>query len=133
MESFLDRGSWRRGLPRVRIERRARFAGSWVLLVTGGGPTPDKPLVTFAPPAEPDRVSQAMTLRVDDCNAAYEALKERGAEFLTPPYDSGGEVHVSSRPRRAPDRTERGELDGVPASEHRVLDGKVTGISGLSR
>ena len=28
-----------------------RFGGSWVLLVTGGGPTPDKPLVTFAPPA----------------------------------------------------------------------------------
>ena len=74
-----------------------RFSGSWVLLVTGGGPTPDKPQVTFAPPAEPDRVSHAMTLRVDDCNAAYEALKELGAEFLTPPYDWRGEVRCFLR------------------------------------
>ena len=25
--------------------------GTWLLLVTGGGPTADKPTVTFAPPA----------------------------------------------------------------------------------
>jgi catechol 2,3-dioxygenase-like lactoylglutathione lyase family enzyme len=74
-----------------------RFSGSWVLLVTGGEPTPDKPMVTFAPSAEPDRVSHAMTLRVDDCHVAYEALKERGAEFLTPPYDWGGEVRCFLR------------------------------------
>jgi catechol 2,3-dioxygenase-like lactoylglutathione lyase family enzyme len=74
-----------------------RFGVSWLLLVTGGEPTPDKPMVTFAPPAEPDRVSHAMTLRVDDCNAAYEALKKRGAEFLTPPYDWGAEVRCFLR------------------------------------
>lgn len=74
-----------------------RFAESWVLLVTGGEPTPDKPMVTFAPPAEPDRVSHAMTLRVDDCKAAYEALTKRGAAFLTPPYDRGGEVRCFLR------------------------------------
>lgn len=73
------------------------FCGSWVLLVTGGEPTPDKPMVTFAPPAPLDRVSHAMTLRVDDCNAAYEALKERGADFLTPPYDWDGEVRCFLR------------------------------------
>jgi catechol 2,3-dioxygenase-like lactoylglutathione lyase family enzyme len=73
------------------------FCGSWVLLVTGGEPTPDKPMVTFAPPAQLDRVSHAMTLRVDDCDAAYEALKERGADFLTPPYDWGGEVRCFLR------------------------------------
>lgn len=27
-----------------------RFLGNWLLLVTGGGPTEDKPTVTFAPP-----------------------------------------------------------------------------------
>jgi len=32
-----------------------RFLGTWLLLVTGGGPTADKPDVTFAPPADPDR------------------------------------------------------------------------------
>jgi catechol 2,3-dioxygenase-like lactoylglutathione lyase family enzyme len=30
------------------------FQGSWLLLVTGGGPTLDKPTVTFGPPADPD-------------------------------------------------------------------------------
>ena len=27
-----------------------RFAGTWLLLVSGGGPTADKPAVVFAPP-----------------------------------------------------------------------------------
>jgi catechol 2,3-dioxygenase-like lactoylglutathione lyase family enzyme len=41
-----------------------RAFGTWLLLVTGGGPTADKPTVTFEPPAEPDRVSHSMTIRV---------------------------------------------------------------------
>jgi catechol 2,3-dioxygenase-like lactoylglutathione lyase family enzyme len=68
------------------------FAGAWLLLVTGGGPTRDKPTVTFATPADPDAVSHAMTIRVPDGMAAYEALKERGAVFLTPPVTSAWEV-----------------------------------------
>ncbi|MCZ7433781.1 hypothetical protein [Streptomyces sp. WMMC1477] len=43
-----------------------RLAGTWLLLVTGGGPTPDKPGVFFAPPSDPARVSHAMTFRVED-------------------------------------------------------------------
>ena len=31
-----------------------RAFGTWLLLVTGGGPTDDKPTVTFAPPVDPD-------------------------------------------------------------------------------
>ena len=65
-----------------------RFAGTWLLLVSGGGPTGDKPTVVFAPPADVDRVSHAMTLRVADCQAAYEALRSRGAAFLTAPHNS---------------------------------------------
>src|SRR5215475_1068628 len=60
-----------------------RFAGTWLLLVTGGGPTADKPSVVFAPPPDPEQVSHAMTVRVADCRAAYEALRARGAVFLT--------------------------------------------------
>ncbi len=60
-----------------------RLAGSWLLLVSGGGPTADKPAVVFAPPRDADQVSHAMTLRVADCQAAYEALRSRGAAFLT--------------------------------------------------
>jgi catechol 2,3-dioxygenase-like lactoylglutathione lyase family enzyme len=68
------------------------FQGAWLLLVTGGGPTPDKPEVTFAPPAEPNRVSHAFTIRVPDCRAAYQVLRARGAGFLTPPLESGRET-----------------------------------------
>ena len=74
-----------------------QFQGAWLLLVTGGEPTKDKPTVTFAPPADPDAVSHAMTIRVGDCQAAYETLKSRGAEFLTPPVDWGGEIRCFFR------------------------------------
>src|SRR5689334_7023099 len=66
--------------------------GTWLHLVTGGGPTKDKPTVTFAPPLVPDTVRHELTIRVPDCRAAYETLKARGAVFLTPPVDWGGEI-----------------------------------------
>ena len=44
-----------------------RLAGTWLLLVSGGGPTADKPTVVFQPPADADLVSHAMTVRVADC------------------------------------------------------------------
>ncbi len=73
------------------------FAGSWILLVTGGEPTADKPGVTFAPPHDPGRVSTELTIRVPDCQGAYETLRARGAVFLTPPYDWGGEIRCFFR------------------------------------
>jgi len=73
------------------------FQGSWLLLVTGGGPTADKPTVTFAPPRDPDTVSHELTIRVPDCRAAYETLMARGADFLTPPVDWGGEIRCFFR------------------------------------
>lgn len=73
------------------------FAGTWLLLVTGGGPTEDKPTVTFAVPADPDAVGHAMTIRVADCQAAYATLQARGAVFLTPPHDWGREVRCFFR------------------------------------
>ena len=73
------------------------FQGSWLLLVTSGGPTADKPTVTFAPPRDPDTVSHELTIRVPDCRAAYETLMARGAVFLTPPVDWGGEIRCFFR------------------------------------
>ncbi len=74
-----------------------RFLGTWLLLVTGGGPTEDKPGVTFAPPADPAAASHEMTIRVRDCRAAYETLRARGAEFLTPPVEYEWEVRCFFR------------------------------------
>jgi catechol 2,3-dioxygenase-like lactoylglutathione lyase family enzyme len=74
-----------------------QFQGAWLLLVTSGDPTPDKPTVTFAPPEDPDRVSHELTLRVPDCREAYEILSERGAGFLTPPVESDWEIRAFFR------------------------------------
>jgi len=74
-----------------------QFQGTWILLVTGGGPTPAKPTVTFAAPSDPDVVSHQMTMRVPDCRAAYETLKSRGAQFLAEPIDRGGEIRAFFR------------------------------------
>ena len=74
-----------------------RLAGSWILLVTGGGPTADKPDVTFAAATDRSRVDHAFTMRVGDCNAAYEELRARGATFLTPPVASDWEVRAFFR------------------------------------
>jgi hypothetical protein len=65
--------------------------------LTRGDPTSDKPTVVFQPPPDADRVSHAMTLRVADCQAAYEALRSRGATFLTPPHDWGTEIRCFLR------------------------------------
>ena len=73
------------------------FQGNWLLLVTGGGPTEDKPGVVFDRPDDPNRVSHQLTMRVPDCQAAYEVLSSRGAKFLTPPVDRGGEIRCFFR------------------------------------
>jgi catechol 2,3-dioxygenase-like lactoylglutathione lyase family enzyme len=73
------------------------FNGAWLLLVTEGDPTEDKPTVSFRPPADPDTVSHAFTIRVGDCHAAHAILVDRGAEFLTPPHDWGAEIRCFFR------------------------------------
>ncbi len=71
--------------------------GNWLLLVTGGGPTPDKPTVTLAMPDDPDQVSGQIIFRVEDCQRTFELLSARGAEFLTEPLDRGGEIRAFFR------------------------------------
>jgi len=68
------------------------FQGTWLLLVTGSGPTKDKPEISFVPPDNSNRVNHSFTIRVKDCNESYEILKSRGAKFLTPPVDWGQEI-----------------------------------------
>ncbi len=67
-----------------------QFLGAWLLVVTGGEPTADKPTVTMSPPSNPDDLAHAFTIRVGECQAAYDDLRSRGAEFLTPPVTSEG-------------------------------------------
>ena len=74
-----------------------RFLGTWLLLVTAGPPTEDKPTVTFAPPDDPDRVAHELTIRVPDCRAAHATLTARGAIFLAPPSESAWEIRAFFR------------------------------------
>ena len=71
--------------------------GQWLLLVTGGDPTADKPTVSFTPPADKDAVSAEMIFAVADCRAAYDELMARGALFLAPPVEYAWEVRAFFR------------------------------------
>jgi len=73
------------------------FNGAWLLVVTGGEPTKDKPTVSFEAPRDRASVSHAMTIRVQDCQGAYETLKARGADFLTPPVKWEYEIRAFFR------------------------------------
>lgn len=73
------------------------FAGAWLLLVEGGGPTDDKPGVVLGPPPDPTRRDNLFTIRVDDCRATYELLRSRGGAFLTPPVTHGAETRCFLR------------------------------------
>lgn len=74
-----------------------QLLGHWLLVVSGGEPTKDKPTVTLDAPADPDRVSTEMIFRVPDCRGAYETLKSRGADFLTEPVNWGPEIRAFFR------------------------------------
>jgi catechol 2,3-dioxygenase-like lactoylglutathione lyase family enzyme len=74
-----------------------RFVGSWLLLVTGGGPTPDKPDVTMAAPVDPDRADAELIVAVPDCRAAHAELVARGATFLADPVEYPWEIRAFFR------------------------------------
>ncbi|MDQ4004732.1 MAG: VOC family protein [Actinomycetota bacterium] len=74
-----------------------KLLGQWIVLVTGGGPTEDKPTTRFEPPPDPDVISSQLIIGVPDCRASYETLTERGAEFLTPPVESDWETRAFFR------------------------------------
>jgi catechol 2,3-dioxygenase-like lactoylglutathione lyase family enzyme len=74
-----------------------RFVGSWLLLVTGGGPTADKPTVTMVAPTDLDRVSAELIVAVPDCRAAHAELVARGAVFLADPVENDWEIRAFFR------------------------------------
>jgi lactoylglutathione lyase len=74
-----------------------RFLDAWLLIVTGGPPTADKPDVTFGPPPDPQHVDAELIIGVPDCRAAYATLTARGAAFLAPPVEYPGEIRAFFR------------------------------------
>ncbi len=68
------------------------FLGNWILLVPPGEGTKDKPETQFTYPLDRNSVSHSFTIRVKNCKESYEILKERGANFITPPVNWGAET-----------------------------------------
>ena len=62
-----------------------KLANSWIILNSGGGPTPDKPKVLLETPSDLNRVNSFLNLRVADIWDCYKqgATKERS--FLPSP------------------------------------------------
>jgi lactoylglutathione lyase len=74
-----------------------KMANSWLILNVGGGPTDDKPAVTLTTPADPERTSAFLNLRVADIAACYEEWTAKGAEFLTEPKVHAHEIRAYIR------------------------------------
>jgi catechol 2,3-dioxygenase-like lactoylglutathione lyase family enzyme len=67
-----------------------KLANSWIILNSGGGPTPDKPEVILETPPDLNRLSSFLNLRVADIWACYKDWRAKGAVFLTEPLDNHG-------------------------------------------
>jgi lactoylglutathione lyase len=91
-----------------------KVGNTWLTLVTGGGPTDDKPGVSLAVPADPGRASGFLNVRVADIAKVHEEWSANGAEFLTEPKDHGREIRAYLR-----------DPDG-----HLIEVGQATGILG---
>src|SRR5262249_6094208 len=73
------------------------LGNGWVTTGLGGGPPDAKPGVTLETPADRNRVSGFLNIRVADIAAVYEEWTSRGAQFLTPPIDHGVEIRCYMR------------------------------------
>ncbi len=73
------------------------LANTFIIINVGGGPTDDKPTVTFETPRDPDRVSSFLNIRVADIHAVYAEWSARGAQFLTPPKQHQYEIRCYIR------------------------------------
>ncbi|MGW6117995.1 VOC family protein [Nocardia sp. NPDC055165] len=74
-----------------------KVANSWIIMNPGGGPTPDKPDITLAPPTAGEVVSSFLNVRVADIAAFYADVTAKGAQFLTEPLDRKAELRCYLR------------------------------------
>ncbi|MGW0329401.1 VOC family protein [Nocardia sp. NPDC003183] len=74
-----------------------KVANSWIIMNPGGGPTPDKPDITLAPPTAGEMVSSFLNVRVADIAAFYADVTAKGGQFLTEPLDRKAELRCYLR------------------------------------
>ena len=74
-----------------------KLSNSWVIMNSGGGPTPDKPDISVVNYEPGKSASTFLNLRVADIQQCYDQWSARGAEFVTPPIDRGAEIRCYMR------------------------------------
>jgi hypothetical protein len=67
-----------------------KLENSWIILNSGGGPTPDKPEVLLETTRDLNTVNSFLNLRVADTWKCYKPWRTKGADFLTEPLDNHG-------------------------------------------
>ena len=60
-----------------------KLANTWIILNSGGGPTPDKPEVLLETPSDLNRVNSFLNLRVADIWAATNNGAPKALSFLS--------------------------------------------------
>ena len=58
-----------------------KLANSWIILNSGGGPTPDKPDVFLEPPQNPNKVNSFLNLRVAAAQSCYQEWQAKALTF----------------------------------------------------
>jgi catechol 2,3-dioxygenase-like lactoylglutathione lyase family enzyme len=74
-----------------------KLSNSWIIMNSGGGPTPDKPGISVVNYEPADTTSIFLNLRVADVEACYREWSAKGATFVTPPIDRGAEIRCYIR------------------------------------
>ena len=74
-----------------------KLSNSWIIMNSGGGPTPDKPEISVVNYEPGDTTSIFLNLRVSDIEASYREWSAKGATFVTPPIDRGAEIRCYMR------------------------------------
>jgi hypothetical protein len=67
-----------------------------MILIVGGGPTPEKQTVTPSVP-DPNQINNFMKFRVADIQACYELWKSQREEFITETIPKYGEMRCYIR------------------------------------
>ncbi len=75
---------------RAGVAAYVKLSNTWVIVVGGGGGTPDKPDVVLGTPPDPNRFDAFMNIRVADIESIHREWTARGVQFITPPIDNGG-------------------------------------------
>ena len=77
-----------------------QIANTWLIVNVGGGPTPDKPTVTLSVPADPDKISSFMNIRVADITCATNYGRAEGPSSSRNRLRSTARFAATSRSRR---------------------------------